>query len=280
MANSNYLSVNEFAKLSRITCPALRYYNQIGLLSPVLRGENNYRYYHTGQIAGINSIRTFQKLGMTLDEIKNLTGDRTLEFTKDLFAQQVEKIDTKIEEWVSAKKLLFTLQKSINSVIDIDEEAITIKPMPAEAIILGDLNDYSNGRTDYDALLSFYYDMGIKYEHLDMNYPVWGLFSEERIKRGDWVCPDRYYFYNPEGHDRKPSALYAIGYKRGGYGQCDELYNRLIEYIDKKGFEICGDAYEEYPLNEICINDENNYLIRVMIVVQKKTNRKSINVPV
>ncbi|MCL1887854.1 MAG: hypothetical protein FWF96_03160, partial [Kiritimatiellaeota bacterium] len=104
----------------------------------------------------------------------------------------------------------------------------------------------------------------------DLNYSVWGTFSEKRVKSGDWVWPDRYYFYNPEGRDRRPAALYAIGYTRGGYGQCGGLYKRLIHYINEHGFEICGDAYEEYPLNEVCITDSSNYLIRLMITVREK----------
>ena len=103
-----------------------------------------------------------------------------------------------------------------------------------------------------------------------MNYPVWGFFSENRIKQEDWVWPDRYYFYNPEGRDKRPAAFYAIGYTRSGYGQGGDLYKRLIDYIKKNGFEICGDAYEEYPLNEVCIMDNTNYLMRVMITVREK----------
>ncbi|MDR1326883.1 MAG: hypothetical protein LBJ74_00595, partial [Heliobacteriaceae bacterium] len=120
------------------------------------------------------------------------------------------------------------------------------------------------------ALLSFYNNINKKYPDLDLNYPVWGNFSEERIKRGDWVWPDRYYFSNPTGPDRRPAALYAVGYTRGGYGQSADLYKKIIDYIDKNGLEICGDTYEEYPLNEVIVSDDTNYLIRVMISVRKK----------
>jgi effector-binding domain-containing protein len=113
--------------------------------------------------------------------------------------------------------------------------------------------------------------MGQKYPDLDMNYPVWATYSQNRIKERDWNHPDRYYFYNPEGYDRRPAALYAIGYKRDGYKPNSTLYERLVDYIDKNGYEICGDAYEEYPLNEISTIDDRNYLVRLMISVREKT---------
>ena len=277
MANNGLFTVNEFANFSRSTRDTLMHYEKLGLLAPVSRGTNNYRYYSSGQLAIINVIRTLQELGMTLDEIKSKKDGRSPVLVGELFEQQIKKIDQKIETWIRAQKLLFALRKSINSGLNVEEDRITIQFLPAEAIILGDLNDYSRGRNDYDALISFYHAMQDKYPELDLNYPVWGFFSENRIRQGDWVWPDRYYFYNPEGRDKKPAAFYAIGYTRGGYGQSDKLYEQIVGYIDRNGFEICGDAYEEYPLNEVCVTDNTNYLMRVMITVREKQASKTVN---
>jgi DNA-binding transcriptional MerR regulator len=271
MSEAGLFSISDFARFSRTTRDTLLHYDRIGLLSPPTRGENNYRYYSGCQLAVVNVIRTLQQLGMTLEEIKELKDKRTPELTYEVLERQIEKIDKRIADWMRARKLLYTIRKTIKSVSGVDEDTITIEFRPAEAIVMGDLNDYSQGRTFFDTLLSFYHDISSQYPELDLNYSVWGTFSEERIKRGDWVGADRFYFYNPEGHDRRPAALYAIGYMRGGYSQGDPLYRRIIDYIDKNGFEICGDAYEEYPLNEVCIAKAENYLMRVMITVREKT---------
>ena len=279
MADNVFFTVGDFAKLSRTTRNTLHHYDAIGLLSPLSRGENNkYRYYSCGQLAVINVIRTFLALGMSLPEIKALKDRRTPEFADEWFTQIINQIDKKIEEWERTKKLILTLQKAIHSVKNVNEEAITIQFLPAEAIILGGQNDYSKGGNDYDALFTFYSETSEKLPELDLNYPVWAVFSAERVKRGDWRWPDRYYFYNPEGRDERPAALYAIGYTRGNYGQSDELYKRMIEFIDRNGFEISGDAYEEYPLNEVCISDNANYLIRVMITVREKIKDQHNNI--
>ena len=274
MPESGMLSISEFAKFARMTRDTLLHYDRIGLISPMIRGDNNYRYYSGSQLAVVNVIRTLQQLGMTLDEIRKLKDQRTPELTYEVLAHQIEKIENKIEEWTRARKLLLTLRKVISSASAIDEEKLTIQFLPAEAIILGDINDYSRGRTFYDTLLSFFHSISEKYPELDLNYPVWGTFTKERVMRGDWIGADRFYFYNPEGHDRRPSALYAIGYMRGGYDQGDSLYKRMVEYIDKNGFEICGNAYEEYPLNEVCSIHPENYLMRVLITVREKGSVK------
>ena len=272
MKGREIFSVADFAGCSRTTRDTLLHYDKIGLLSPESRGKNKYRFYSGGQLAVMNFIRTCQALGMTLSEIKRIKINRTPELINDLLEQQVTRIDEKIEEWIRARKLLVSLKSTIHSVLHVDEDAITVQSMPAEPIVLGEPNDYRGGGTDYDALFNFYRSRKEKYPDMDLNYPVWAMFSEERIKRKDWVWPDRYFFHNPEGHDRKPAALYAIGYTRGGYGHSGGLYERLLDYIDAEGFEICGPAYEEYPLNELCILESKDYLIRVMIAVRKKTS--------
>ena len=275
MKRKETFSVAEFAEFSRTTRDTLLYYDRIGLLSPEMRGENRYRFYSSGQLPIVNLIRTFQALGMTLAEIRSIKEERTPEIIDRHLEQQIGLIDEKIDDWVRARKLLITIKGIINSTLSIDEDEITIRHMPAEAIVMGELNDYSQGKNEYDALLSFYRSCSEKYPDLDLNYPVWGMFTENRIKERDWVWPDRFYFYNPEGLDKKPAALYAIGHTRGGYGQSAELYERMLDYIDAHGFEICGPAFEEYPLNEVCIASDSEYLMRVLITVRECKKAKS-----
>lgn len=272
----NLFPISTFAKFARTTRDSLIHYDKIGLLSPIHRGENNYRYYSNTQLATTHLIHTFQELGMPLNEIKRLKDNRTPDLVDMLLGNQINQLDNDIEKKVQARKLLQLLKTTIHSQKNINETEITVRFQPVEAIVLGDLNDYSQGRNDYDALYDFYRHCHQSYPHYDMNYPVWGMFEETRIRNRDWVYPDRFYLYYPEGHDKKPAALYAIGYKRGGYGDNHDLYVRLLDYIEENGYEICGPAYEEYPLDEICISDENNYLIRVMITVREKEgfNRK------
>ncbi len=44
------MSVSDFANIARTNSDTLRYYDNIGLLSPAVRGENKYRYYSLKQL--------------------------------------------------------------------------------------------------------------------------------------------------------------------------------------------------------------------------------------
>ena len=270
MTENEVLSIADFARLSRTSRSTLLYYDKIGLLSPVSRRENNYRDYTHAQLATVNQIRTCQALGMSLEDIRRIRKDQSPEIVDELFERQIKQIDGEIETWIRARKLLTTLKSVIHPLLTADIKTITVEYVPAVPIVLGGINDYSDNKNGFTALAHFYNYCSNKYPDLDLNYPVWAMLSEERLKNNDWELPDRFYFFNPDGYDKRPAAYYAIGYTRGGYGQCGDLYERLIAYINIKGYEICGPAYEEYPLNEICYSSDEDFLIRLMITVRKE----------
>jgi DNA-binding transcriptional MerR regulator len=265
---NGFLSISEMASLARVTRDTLIHYDKIGLVHPVARGENNYRYYSDEQLALINIIHTFQSLGMSLKEIIEIAHTRTPESIVLALSEQTQHIDNNIEDLIKARKLLVTLKTTIEDAACIDEGAIKVCMWGSEGIFLGPQNDYSNGRTIQDNLLNFYQYCQKSENHIDLNYSAWGMFSAERIRQGDWNGPDRFYFNNPYASDEKPEGLYATGYMRSGYGKNDKLYRRLIAYIKEHDLEICGPAYESYILNEISIRDPNNYLVRVSILVK------------
>jgi DNA-binding transcriptional MerR regulator len=271
MDNDELLTIRKFAAIARTFSHKLLHYEKLGLLIPVSRGEdNNYRYYHPDQITQVHFIKCFQELGLSLSRIGDITHALSPALTLDILQEQYDAIEEQMIKLANAKKLLRTLRQSIESCSDIKENEITIQSFPAEAIILGELNDYSNGKTAYDALRSFCASLEQNYPHTSLNYPIWRCFSKEQMRNKDWGLADRFYSYNPDGSDRKPAALYAVGYMRGWYGNGKQLYQRMLDYIDNSEYELCGNTYEEYPLNEICVSDKEQYLIRIMMHVQKK----------
>jgi DNA-binding transcriptional MerR regulator len=262
-------SISAFAKYSRTTKDTLLHYDRIGLLSPEIRRENGYRYYVPGQLAVMNVIRTLREIGLSLEEIKGLIDSRNPKNFDATFDLQIEKVDKKIEELRSSRTLLKTLHHYINVGLAVDEESLSIQYLPEALIILGEENDYSGGGDDFDALNIFYEKTMEKYPGLNLNYPVWGVFCGERIRNKDFKWPNRFFFYNPNGDKKREAGEYAVGYTRGGYGQCADQYLKLLDYIEKKGYIVSGDCYEEYILNEISIVDSTNYLIRLMLRVER-----------
>ncbi|MCU0515102.1 MAG: helix-turn-helix domain-containing protein, partial [Anaerolineae bacterium] len=65
--------VGEFATLARVSTRLLRYYDEIGLLSPDYTDRGNgYRYYSAAQLVQLNRILVLKDLGLSLEQIRQL----------------------------------------------------------------------------------------------------------------------------------------------------------------------------------------------------------------
>jgi DNA-binding transcriptional MerR regulator len=268
MENEGLISIGEMARYARISRPALIHYDRLGLISPVRRGDNNYRLYSSRQLQSIRLVATLQDIGMPLKEIAKLVRNRTPENILDLFEKYDAHVGRSVEKLRRTQMLMQTLKNAITEGLAADEGKIETKRVEEEALLLGPQIDYSGGKTIEEAMLDFYAFCRERDESMDLNYPVWGVFSERRIKDRDWNRPDRFYFKMPGAPDKKAAGLYLIGYTRGYYGSSDELYKRMLAHIEENGLEICGPTYETYPLNEISVADSNKYLMQVSISVR------------
>ena len=270
MNEKTLIPIGKLSKFSRVPRTTLIHYDKVGVLKPAFVGKNNYRYYSFDQIGWVNLIKTMQFLGMPLKDIVGISKHRTPETILRLFSEHVNDLNSVVAKSVDARKLMFTLQTTIENSIAVDENKIEFMYEKESHIFLGPHNDYSKGKNDWEELVVFYNFCEQKGLSEDIYYSAWGMFSEERIKRGDWIFPDRYYLNCPDGENTKPAGWYVVGYGRGYYGHTDHLYRKMITYIKENNLEICGPAYETYPLNEISINDPGNYLIRISITARKK----------
>lgn len=92
----HYYTIGEVAKLSNLSVQTLRYYDQIDLFKPAYTDTyTNYRYYKDSQIFYLDIIKSLKYIGISLEDIKKalkLTSEELLDF----FAQQEQRIDTKI----------------------------------------------------------------------------------------------------------------------------------------------------------------------------------------
>ena len=91
------MKIGEFARAGRVNVETIRYYQRRGLLAQPARHEGPRRYTRS-DLGRLQSIRSAQTAGFTLDEIATLlaldTGDRTA--AKDLARARIAALDEKI----------------------------------------------------------------------------------------------------------------------------------------------------------------------------------------
>ncbi len=98
-----YLQIGELSKEAGIAVSALRYYQEVGLLEPSYISETKYRYYQFRDIALARFIKKSQKLGFSLDEIKQILNERhqgrsPCPKVRTLAKQKIDKLHEQVDE--------------------------------------------------------------------------------------------------------------------------------------------------------------------------------------
>ena len=115
----------------QVTIKTLRHYEQKGLLIPDEVDEwTGYRYYSIEQMQKLQTIRDLQRLGFSLDEIKDLYDSYSCTPTIDQLTEKIEETEAQLRQliarrdrlidWRNARKQMTTMEKfSIQSLPEI-----------------------------------------------------------------------------------------------------------------------------------------------------------------
>lgn len=74
--NLDLLKIGDFARLAGTNLRTLRYYEELGLITPAERSRGGFRYYRPTDVNRVQLIRDLQELGLHLDRIRELMGSR------------------------------------------------------------------------------------------------------------------------------------------------------------------------------------------------------------
>ena len=114
-SSSKLLKIGEVAKQTDVGISTIRYYESLGLLVPVERSDNGYRYYDEESVERLQFIRKAQSLQFSLAEIHQVLGVRAngspvCPLVKDLLKHKIADLDGQIERMKEMKEELETYQ--------------------------------------------------------------------------------------------------------------------------------------------------------------------------
>ena len=113
------LSIGSFAALCGLTIPALRHYDEVGVLKPAhVDPRTNYRYYAADQIAAGHLIRALRAVDLPIDRLRDVVDAPDEAYVRgvlsdhrvalaaraDAIAEQLDVLDAYIEKGVDVSK--------------------------------------------------------------------------------------------------------------------------------------------------------------------------------
>ena len=269
-----FFSIGEISKLFDINKKTLRYYDEIGLFKPsFVNKDNNYRYYTLDQFQYLETIKYLKELGLSLDKIKyNLTNLNSEDVINSL-EEQNNIIDAKISE------LQLIKQKINKKIIQIKDST---RNDLLEIIREVDFNERQAVRlrhsikTDYDIEFSLRKLIKMSGNKIFLTYGLVGV----SISRDDLI--DRKYdeyksifiMIEEEKYDKSlikifPKGTYVCIRFKGVHKDAPPYYEKLINYINKQGYEIIDDSLEmELTDPSLSLTDEE-VIMELQILVKK-----------
>lgn len=111
------MKIGELAARTGLTHSRIRYYEEIGLLRAIDRLPNGYRIYGADAVAALQLIIIAQKIGFTLDEIRQLVPregkgwDHPL--IEQIFARKIAEIEAQEAQLAAGKARLIAVRDAI-----------------------------------------------------------------------------------------------------------------------------------------------------------------------
>lgn len=271
MTQKKQLSILEFSRLTGIKRENLRFYDRIGLLSPETRGENRYRYYSRHQLSTAYLIGNLRGLGLGLDAIREYSKQRTPEKMLALFSYQDAAMQEEIRRLEEMRKMMALYSSMAREALKHAEEALFLEEKEAENIFLC---PPIPAHMDDDEGVIFSYEYAAK-QGLNLAYPLGAMVAQHCLEteynlESVSVTKGMCYYFKAAQHSntQKPAGLYAVLYASCDSWKTDALYLRLLKFIRSQEMQVCGAAYEEYPLDDVAVQSPERYGIRVEIPVK------------
>lgn len=204
--DGKYLTTGEFAKLCKVNKQTLFYYDQIGILSPVLKNERGYRYYSINQIDLYFVIDILKELGMSLKDIQQYMQNKSPERFLSLMYQKKQEIVKKRQEIETKEKMIEAKIELIEEALQIDFHQITLEKLPGSTLYIS-RNILNITDEEYIEVLSdFIYEITVS--QLDSGYPIGSITRREQLLKGEF---DNYtYLYIEQPNPKKGHPYFHL----------------------------------------------------------------------
>ncbi|HHY72029.1 MAG TPA: MerR family transcriptional regulator [Bacillus bacterium] len=230
--NVKYFTTGEFAKLCKVNKQTLFYYDQIGLLSPVLKNSKGYRYYSIRQLDLFNVIDLLKDLGMSLHEIQQYTQNKSPEEFLALMYKQKAEITQKKQEIEMNEKIIEAKISLMEEASNLNFDQITLEYFPQSTLYLSrNIKDISDEK--FVEVVSDFIDE-LYLSQLDTGYPIGGITKREQILKGEFTNYSYLYMKQPNPKQGYPyfqttQGNFLIGYHIGLEKTIAKTYKRLFK---------------------------------------------------
>lgn len=271
-------TIGEMAKLFRVNIRTLRYYDDIGILRPEATDPvSGYRYYSTRQFERMNTIKYLRALDMPLKDIGLFFEKRDVKSLERLMEEQREKTRRKIESLCRIEKKLQRRLDALEDALNTSTEEIReiyykkrrIAFLRKEISLEEDL-EYPLRELELNNLTEpavFLGKVGVSISRANLLARRFKHFSGifVLLEEGDSYCG---------AIQGLPEGNYVTVRFSGTHKGAAKYYQKLLHYMDEKGYECMGDSVEVTLIDAGFTDDTGQYVTEIQIPVRESKERQ------
>ncbi len=277
--------IGEFSKLVQVPVPTLRYYDQVGLLRPVMVDRlTGYRYYAADQMPRAHRILVLKSLGFSLEQISAVLAEGlTPEQMRGMLRLRHAQISQQLLE---AQNQLVEVEVRLQQ-IEREEKFSTYDVMlkQVEPLLVASVrailpNHSAVGllyREVYEALGAYVADaLGPNPGESGTTLVIW-YDTEFKDHDVDGAAAFRLRCHVPDSGRMRvhelPAATMAAAVHHGSYNTIGEAHEAVIKWIEANGYRIIGPDREINLYNKAPIRlDDPTYVTEIQYPVEKAVN--------
>lgn len=250
-----------------VTKNTLFHYDKIGLFSPDIVRENEYRYYSVYQMELFHTILVLKELGMSLTEIKNYLADRSPQKLQTIFSESKEKIETQMKNL--AKQLAWIKQQSASLSYALAQDFSFI------SVISQSTRYYTYTSAAVNSEADFCRKTNELITALEQDSP--DLFYEiAYMQKGDNISQQIYDAYDnvllllkkkPRhiAYHTIPAGDFLTAYHTGHWNTIGDCYERLLTYAKKHHLKLDHCFWEYYAIDNLHTPDSDQYVTELSV---------------
>lgn len=271
------IKIGELAKIKNIDPQTLRYYDKIGLLTPnIVDSENGYRYYSINKLMEVDKIRFLKLLGLSLEEIKKISCYNDLDSVLEVFSQQQQILEKKIENLKLVNSELSSIISSVeyaNEVSKQEKNSIEIKNLDP---LYGTISDFKveDSWYNFENILQKMMKNSPNYSEVGHNYGISFICNKEFLYSPNEkyieqaFLPVNKEYINLDGIKKYSIGKSIITYHIGDISKLDDIFLEIRQYIIKNNLKIRGDIILTPLINTFILKDIEKHVFQLKIPIE------------
>jgi DNA-binding transcriptional MerR regulator len=265
-----YLTTGEFARLCKVNKQTLFFYDQIGLLSPIMKNEKGYRFYSIRQIELFFVIDLLKDLGMSLNDIQQYIQNKSPESFLSLMYQKKEEIVKKRLEIEMKEKIIEANIALMEKASHLDFHQVTLEQLPETTLYLSRNIENITEKEFVEVVSDFINELSVS--HLDTGYPIGVITKREHILKEEFTNYSYLYMEQPNPKEGYPyfksvKGDFLSGYHIGDDKTIHNTYKRLFSEMNRLNLALGEYVFEEYVYDSVVMNHKEQYVTKIMLQV-------------